>query len=128
MTHLGDLISAWLDGELAPGDRAAADRHLAGCTECRAELAIVEAGRTALRGLPVHHPLPVVAPPPLRRRWRLSPAPAWITAALAAVLAVGLWIGPGEADAAFQMDVLDDQHTARVVGDPGISTFRGEQP
>ena len=123
MNHLDDLLSAWLDGELTAEERAASDRHLAVCELCRTELSVAEGARSAVRGLPQ------LAPPPaavraLRRRRR----PAAWAAAVAAALAIALWIGPGERGAAFEMNEVEGQHTARVVGDPGISTFRGEQP
>lgn len=125
MTHLGDLISAWLDGELRGNERGDAAEHLAACTECRQELAIVAAARMAVRGLPLLQPAGGVVAVPGHRPIRRV---AWVSAAAASVLAAGLWIGPGQPGAAFEMDMLDQQHTARVVGDPGISTFRGEQP
>lgn len=126
MNHLDDLLSAWLDGELAPEARNDAARHLAACAVCRDELAVVEAARAAVRGLPLLDGVAVAASARPRLRSRRV---AWAAAAAAtAVLAAGLWIGPGEPGSAFEMDVLDQQHTARVVGDPGISTFRGEQP
>lgn len=126
MNHLDDLLSAWLDGELDSKARREAARHLAICSACRDELAAVEAARTAIRGLPVLDGVPLAT----RGRSRIRPRRlAWAAAATAAaVLAVGLWIGPGEPGSAFEMDVLDQQHTARVTGDPGIATFRGEQP
>jgi len=36
--HLDDTLSAFLDDELAPAARHEAEAHLAGCSECRAEL------------------------------------------------------------------------------------------
>ena len=40
MTHLGEgTLQAFLDGELPPGARADADRHLASCADCAGELA-----------------------------------------------------------------------------------------
>ena len=128
MSHLGDLLSALLDGELGGAERRDAEHHLAGCEGCRLELALVESARGALRGLPsLELPPGLVPAPPRRRRW--MPAPAWITAtAVAVALAVGLVVGPGEPGAAFEMGTLSEQHTARVVGDPGIATFRGDRP
>jgi len=32
---------------------------------------------------------------------------------------------PGESESTFDLDALRDQHTARLVVDPGISTVRG---
>lgn len=51
-THAGDLLSAHLDGELAPETAAKVETHLAACPECRAELDHVGATRAALRSSP----------------------------------------------------------------------------
>jgi len=127
MTHPGDLLSAYLDGELGPGERSEVDTHLAACASCRAELDGTATARTALRSLPVLEPpahlLPEPAEPAARRglRWRL----AWATAAVVAVLAgIGLVTG-GDAGPVFDLDTLSERHTARLVVDPGISTLRG---
>jgi anti-sigma factor RsiW len=39
--HLGEQLSAYLDGELDTGAAAAVERHLLDCTECSRELAIM---------------------------------------------------------------------------------------
>ena len=49
---LRERLSAYLDGELAPGDVAALERHLAECAECRDELAGLREVRALLRALP----------------------------------------------------------------------------
>ena len=52
-----DLFSALADDALTPGERAALDAHLAGCAECRRELAAF--GRTValVRAIdPAHAP------------------------------------------------------------------------
>ena len=56
MTHPGDLLSAYLDGELAPEEAAGVDAHLAGCDECRAELNALDGVRSGLRSLPLLEP------------------------------------------------------------------------
>lgn len=55
-THPGDLLSAWLDGELDPADAAAIAAHLEGCPACAAERAEVDAARGAVRGLGLVNP------------------------------------------------------------------------
>jgi anti-sigma factor RsiW len=53
--ELRAIADAYLDGEVAPGSRAEIESHLAGCPDCRAELA--ERRRFALRlkaSLPYH--------------------------------------------------------------------------
>ena len=40
MQHLDEgTIHAWLDGELSPAEREAAEAHVAGCAECAAAVA-----------------------------------------------------------------------------------------
>lgn len=56
--HLGDHLSALLDGELAEPDADEARRHLAACPTCTAELGEVGQARSWVRHLPL------VAPPP----------------------------------------------------------------
>jgi anti-sigma factor RsiW len=51
-THLGDALSALLDGELSMAQQETARAHLAGCTECSDELAAVGQARSWVRGLP----------------------------------------------------------------------------
>lgn len=125
MSHLDDLVSAWLDGELVGTERDDADRHLAGCDRCRDELAAIAAARRRVRGLPSLALPPGMIPVPAPRR---RSAPAWAVAVALAVLAVGLAVGPGEPGTAFRIEQLSEQHTARVVGDPGVATFRGDAP
>ena len=63
--HPGDLLSAWLDGELDPAQAAAIAAHLEGCPACAAERAEVDAARAAVRGLaPVEPPAGVLRPLP----------------------------------------------------------------
>jgi len=67
--HLGEALSALVDGQLASDDEAAALDHLAGCDECAAELASVTAVRNLVRALPPVEPLrPLVALPVEHRR------------------------------------------------------------
>ena len=90
MTHLGDVLSALLDGELTQEEAATATEHLATCAECRAERDHLAEARQAVRDLPV-----LDLPPPLwvqlmrSRRRAVRPA-AWLGAAAAAVALIGL--------------------------------------
>ncbi|MFI5274527.1 MAG: anti-sigma factor family protein, partial [Ktedonobacterales bacterium] len=47
-----ERLSTYLDGELAPAERAELAAHLATCDACQAELASLRAVRALLRGLP----------------------------------------------------------------------------
>ena len=51
MSHLGDRISALVDGELSAAERDRAHAHLAGCTACRAEANQLRALKKRMRGL-----------------------------------------------------------------------------
>ncbi|MGI9023896.1 MAG: anti-sigma factor family protein [Acidimicrobiales bacterium] len=61
--HLGDAITALLDGELSDDEAVAARRHLAECPACTAEMAGLGQMRSWLRDLP-----PVDPPPELSAR------------------------------------------------------------
>jgi Putative zinc-finger len=50
--HPGELLSAYLDGELSPAERDQVDTHLASCPACRADLDEERDVRAAVRGLP----------------------------------------------------------------------------
>ena len=50
--HLGEQLSAYLDGELVTLEMPAVAAHLDTCTDCRRELAELDKSRTAVRALP----------------------------------------------------------------------------
>jgi anti-sigma factor RsiW len=51
MSHLGDRLSALVDGELGGAELDRAHAHLAGCEPCRSEAAELRALKRKLRGL-----------------------------------------------------------------------------
>jgi hypothetical protein len=51
-THLGDELSALLDGELTADERATVEAHLAGCDACMVELEATRVVRDRLRRAP----------------------------------------------------------------------------
>jgi len=51
VTHLGELISALIDGELSGAERDRANAHLAACERCRAEAAGERQIKSALRAV-----------------------------------------------------------------------------
>ncbi len=115
--HPDDVLSAYLDDELAPAARREVETHLTRCAECRAELDDVAAVRRAIRILPVHgapRPLVGTAPRATTRRGQV----AW--AAVAAVAAAVAMFLPREPDVAPSLPSLADSHAARasVTGDP----------
>lgn len=113
--HLGDAISALVDGELAPLERAAAERHLASCAACRGELRAVTSVRDLVRGLPARVP---------RRRHavaaaRVARAAPWVAAAAAAVAMAALVSRPPSDSVHPQVTRFVEAHsTAPVAGEP----------
>jgi anti-sigma factor RsiW len=124
VNHAGDLLSALVDGEATADERRFVEEHLVGCASCREELASITTTREAVRALPMVA-VPLLATRPARRPL-LRPTFAWAASgAAAAALALGLAMAPGEQGTTLDLDTLRDQHTARLVVDPGISTVRG---
>lgn len=120
MTHPRELLSAHLDGELTAEEQSQVQGHLNSCTDCTGELRSLAWLRDALRSLPeLEPPIPLSA----ERSWT---AMRWGAAAVAAAaLAVALAVAPGDRPAVLDLDTMAEQHTARLVVDPGISTIRG---
>lgn len=91
--HLGDGLSALLDGELGEHEADLAAAHLDACEACRDELAAVQAGRALVRGLPFVEP-PVgfvdqVIGSRRRRRRRAAAAAGLASVATFATLVLG---------------------------------------
>jgi anti-sigma factor RsiW len=88
MSHLGDRLSALVDGELDGAERDRVTAHLASCEQCRAEAAELRALKQKLRRLMTDAPaeaamtrrlIAMTGPggplPPRRRLLRLAPHP-----------------------------------------------------
>jgi anti-sigma factor RsiW len=88
MSHLGDRLSALIDGELDGAERDRAFAHLAGCEQCRTEAAELRALKRKLRALMSGAPaeaamtrrlIAMTGPggplPPRRPLLRLAPGP-----------------------------------------------------
>lgn len=122
MTHPSELISAYLDGELASGEQSRLWAHLSGCGRCAREMEETQAVRSAVRSLPVLD-LPVGLIPdadpvvvPLRRnRGFLIGAAA---AVVALVIAAAALFAP--APASISVDELNGRFGARVSLDPAF--------
>jgi hypothetical protein len=93
--HERERLSAYLDGELVPGERAAVEAHLQACPECTAFLAELAAVDDAASALPAEAPAGYFETFPARVRARLQPrraafpvrrVPVWTWAAAAALL------------------------------------------
>jgi hypothetical protein len=93
--HEHERLSAYLDRELPPGERADVEAHLAACPECAAFLAELAAVDEATASLPAEAPAGYFEDFPARVRARLEArksalrvrrVPAWTWAAAAALL------------------------------------------
>ena len=123
--HLGDSLSAFLDGELDSRARSEAESHLAACPPCRTEFEAVSESSRLLRSLPVVEPPASVLAPSNVRRLRPRRARALVGAAAAAALIVGVGFGVS-ADRAvpLQLDEVVEQHVARASVDPGFNVLQ----
>ncbi len=128
MSHPGDALSAYLDGELSRDEERSVVLHLGDCDACRAELAELDQARSAVRSLPVLEP-PVALDVPALQPGRFRRAARGMRAAAAAVIlvavagAVGLARGAPEAPSV-DLDTIVGQHTARVSVDPGVNSVK----
>lgn len=114
--HLGEQLSAYLDGELITMEMPAVVAHLDSCTECRRELAELDRSRTAVRALPgleapefleVHR----VAAKDTKRGLRTAVAVASGIAAITIAFSLGPFSSDPEPTAVSIVD-LQSRHTA----------------
>ncbi|MEA3510534.1 MAG: zf-HC2 domain-containing protein [Actinomycetota bacterium] len=121
--HLGDRLSAYLDGELVTLEHRRVTKHLVECADCRAELQELDRARIAVRSLPgvettMTDEIPAVSAPHRRRRIIAG----GIGAAAAAALLVGFAVGGGE-EPVFVLDDLATHHVARASAEPGFAVL-----
>lgn len=122
MTHAGELISAYLDGELTRVEIDQMFAHLANCGRCSVEMQQVQAVRSAVRSLPMLE-LPMglipeadaVVVPLHRNRGFLVGAAA---AVVALVIAVAAIVTP--ATPAISIEELNSRYGARASLDPAF--------
>jgi anti-sigma factor RsiW len=135
-----ELISAYLDGEVDPKERAAVDARLAESAEWRAVLDEVRDVRAAVRALPSRD-----APAgfwdelvagdaddenivPLHTRSRGGRGLRWagVAAAAAAAAVIGIALVPAETRVQPAVSTFGEAHAVRSsVGDDAISTLAG---
>ena len=121
--HLGDRLSAYLDGELSTAEQRQVSDHVVTCVQCRGELADLDRARTAVRSLPGMDTGQLDRVPsiePTRRRRYLVAGGVGIAAA--AALFFALTIG-GQPQPAFSLDDLGSHHIARASAEPGFAVF-----
>lgn len=93
MTHLGEGLSAYLDGEADEWEATHVAEHVASCEECRLEMEALVAARRAVRSLPMLDLPATLAVEPIgsgrrRRPWRVVAAAAAV-AVVASAVALG---------------------------------------
>lgn len=114
-SHLGEELSAYLDGELATMELPNVVGHLSTCPECRAELADLDRSRTAVRALPgIEPPTFLDAERAAReeRHRRIWPAAAVAGGIAATALAAALVVSGGSDPASIDIADLESRHTA----------------
>ena len=119
--HLGDLLSALLDGELVPSQAEAARAHVASCTICTSELEAVVGARSWVRELPPVDPPFGLYERMLRSRHRWTRAGlAAFTAGAAVSIGLVAVSSPRQQPVSPPVARLVDAHaaTASVAGDP----------
>ena len=116
--HLGDLVSAVIDGELTATEAAGAHAHLDACATCRAELRATEQARALVRALPQIDPPFGVLERGVRQARRPRPF-AWAASAAAAAAVVGLFAVSGTERVEPPVRQFVEVHaTSSVNGDP----------
>jgi anti-sigma factor RsiW len=121
--HLGDSLSAYLDGELDTSSVSNVTHHLAACGACRDQLQELDAARTAIRALPrLDLPIDVgtgtagFSPHRLRR-------PIAIAVAAAVTATLGISMMRSEPVAPLDLDNLATRHNARVSVESSFSVI-----
>jgi anti-sigma factor RsiW len=131
-SHLGEQLSAYLDGQITTAEHVFVLSHLGSCPDCRSEFHELDAARTAVRSLPGLEPpefLSVHRERIERERWtrrRVATAGAGIAAAAVVVLATfGPSVAPGD-----DLDINQflDQHQARMSVESGIGVLPAVAP
>ncbi len=122
--HLGDRLSAYLDGELSIAEAREVSDHVIRCGECRDELHELDRARIAVRSLPGMETAEldaIPAPSRSRRKGAIVAGGVGIAAAVALFVALGLPTdGP---EPAFSLEDLTTQHIARASAEPGFTVF-----
>lgn len=125
MSHLDELLSAYLDGETDLSESRRVSGHLTQCLRCRRRLAGLQEARAAVRSLPLLQMPPDLVPVedadrvPRRR-------PVWLgaaAAAVAALIAVASLAG-GPDQEAIDLSDLTRQVGARAALDSGAGSLK----
>ena len=114
--HLGEQLSAYLDGELATLEMPAVSSHLDTCVECRRDLAELDKGRIAVRALPgLESPEFLHIHREARNSPRRGARTAIVIASGVAAVALAFTLGPfasGPEPSSVSISDLQSRHTA----------------
>ncbi|MGE0879496.1 MAG: anti-sigma factor [Acidimicrobiia bacterium] len=123
--HLGDLATAYVDGELDDDERIAIDRHLVECERCRVAVAVERSVADLLADLPEIEPPAgfyetmlrrgLSYPVPVQRRWKVAVANVAAVAAVWLVV-VSLWQGAGSTVTPSAPDLVAAHQSASLTG------------
>ena len=122
MSHAGELISAFLDGELARHEIDQLQGHLSTCGKCAAEMQEMQVVRSAVRSLPLLELPPGLIPEadaeviPLRRNKGFLVGAA--AAVVALVIAIAAIVTPSTPSVA--LEELNSLYGARASLDPAF--------
>ena len=125
--HPGELLTAYLDDELAAPVAAQVDAHVAGCAGCRADLDELDGARRVLRTLPLLAAPPGFADDVVRARRRASRYGVTLALVAASVAVVaGLVVAPTPDDGTARPELTltsDGRHL-----DAGLTTTASPAP
>ncbi|MGH8952330.1 MAG: anti-sigma factor family protein [Acidimicrobiia bacterium] len=122
MTHAGELISAYLDGELARAEIDQLLDHLDGCGRCAAELQEMQRVRSAVRSLPLLELPPGLIPEADAEVIPLHRNKGFLVGAAAAVVALVIAVAAILTPAAtpVSLEELNSRYAARASLDPAF--------
>jgi anti-sigma factor RsiW len=115
--HLGEQLSAYLDGELVIAEIPIVRSHIDSCSECRRELAELDRSRTAVRALPGVEPPVFLEPRRAAKKRRMGVRTAVAVAAGVAAVSLAFAAAPfdsGDSGQAVSIVDLESRHVARA--------------
>ena len=115
--HLGEQLSAYLDGELVTAEMPVVNAHIDSCVECRRELAELDSSRTAVRSLPGLEPPVFLAPRREEKKRRLGVRTAAAVVAGVAAVSIAFAVAPfdsGDPEQSVSIADLGSRHVARA--------------
>ncbi len=121
--HLGDRLSAYLDGELASIEHQWVTKHLIDCPDCRSELQALDRARTAIRSLPgvdtgMTDEIPVTVAPKRHRAGMIAGTIGAVAAALVLFFSIAT---AGNDQPVVTLNDLATRHVARASAEPAFS-------